>query len=441
MNVIDASPTKDFFISIITRDISLQDAVKDLVDNCIDGARRLRGEGLYEGLHVSIEMSKDHFVIADNCGGIPVSVAREYAFRFGRPAGAPTTQGSIGQFGVGMKRSLFKMGNNFEVKSKSLDSEFELSVNVHEWRAKRDSEGHDDWTFEFTRALEGQENPPSECHTILQVTDLHPVIKAELSSERFKSSLIRGIQDAHARSLDAGLDITVNNHQLKHRTAELLQGAELKSIKIVQDFEPRPDDGINAAVKLTLYAGISDSNIDDAGWYIICNGRQIVKADKTDITGWGMELNDIAIPKAHGQFSRFRGYVFFESDDAQSLPWNTAKSGVDTDSPVYQYARGEMVAALRQVIDFLNALDAELDTEGDHLRSLVARATPAKLSTIAISRAFSYPAVAVNAAPKVVRVQFDRPIEDVEWAKEFFGVKSARRVGELSFEYVWNREH
>lgn len=333
MGVIDASPTKDFFISIITRDISLQDAVKDLVDNCIDGARRLRGEGPYEGLHISIEMASEHFVIADNCGGIPVSVARDYAFRFGRPLSAPSTQGSIGQFGVGMKRALFKMGNHFDISSKSEDSEFTLSVNVHEWRSKKDSEGKEDWTFDFSSVAEGQSRGSEECETVLEVSDIHPAIKLELGSERFKSALIRGIQEAHARSLDAGLEVTVNSHQLRHRVADLLSSAQLRPIKIVEDFAARPDDGIRSSVKLTLYAGISESNLEDAGWYVICNGRQIVRADKTALTGWGSEIEGgVATPKAHGQFARFRGYVFFESDDAQSLPWNTQKSGVDTDS-------------------------------------------------------------------------------------------------------------
>ena len=36
-----ASPTKQFFVSMLTRDISLADAILDLVDNCLDGALRL----------------------------------------------------------------------------------------------------------------------------------------------------------------------------------------------------------------------------------------------------------------------------------------------------------------------------------------------------------------------------------------------------------------
>ena len=34
----EASPTKQFFVSMLTRDINLADAILDLVDNCLDGA-------------------------------------------------------------------------------------------------------------------------------------------------------------------------------------------------------------------------------------------------------------------------------------------------------------------------------------------------------------------------------------------------------------------
>lgn len=37
----EASPTKRFFVSMLTRDINLADAILDLLDNCLDGALRL----------------------------------------------------------------------------------------------------------------------------------------------------------------------------------------------------------------------------------------------------------------------------------------------------------------------------------------------------------------------------------------------------------------
>src|SRR5437870_1007731 len=99
-NVIDAAPTKDFFISMLVKDIQLVRAIADLVDNSADGARRLKGDGPYDGLTVRIEARPDVFRIQDNCGGISIDLARKYAFRFGRPADMPPLKHSVGQFGV-----------------------------------------------------------------------------------------------------------------------------------------------------------------------------------------------------------------------------------------------------------------------------------------------------------------------------------------------------
>ncbi len=35
-------PTKRFFVSMLTRDIRLSDALLDLIDNCVDGAARVK---------------------------------------------------------------------------------------------------------------------------------------------------------------------------------------------------------------------------------------------------------------------------------------------------------------------------------------------------------------------------------------------------------------
>ncbi|MBW4709551.1 ATP-binding protein [Roseobacter sp. YSTF-M11] len=70
---------------MLIRDIPLQQAVHDLIDNCVDGAKRTRENGDFSDLQVRIDFSKDGFTIVDNCGGFFRHTAREYAFRFGRP--------------------------------------------------------------------------------------------------------------------------------------------------------------------------------------------------------------------------------------------------------------------------------------------------------------------------------------------------------------------
>ncbi len=73
-----AEPTKRFFVSMLTRDISLSDAILDLVDNCLDGALRLADDAEvdYSRNTISIECTESHFRIQDDWGVFPRKVAK-----------------------------------------------------------------------------------------------------------------------------------------------------------------------------------------------------------------------------------------------------------------------------------------------------------------------------------------------------------------------------
>lgn len=55
-NVIEGNPTKKFFIEMITRDISIEDAIVDLLDNSIDGANRINS-AIYDGLWIKLTIN------------------------------------------------------------------------------------------------------------------------------------------------------------------------------------------------------------------------------------------------------------------------------------------------------------------------------------------------------------------------------------------------
>ena len=131
INVIEGNPTKKFFIEMITRDISIEDAIIDLLDNSIDGANRINPEN-YTDLWINLTINDKEFVIQDNCGGFSLETAQKYAFRFGRPEEAPKANNTVGRFGIGMKRSLFKIGRDFAVQSQSPNDHFKVELNVDE---------------------------------------------------------------------------------------------------------------------------------------------------------------------------------------------------------------------------------------------------------------------------------------------------------------------
>lgn len=94
----DAEPTKRLFLALLTKDISLEDAILDLVDNSINSAILHSGIDLlakFDALFadesspdsevnkIAIEVLTDTFSITDETGGIRLEDARRTVFRFG----------------------------------------------------------------------------------------------------------------------------------------------------------------------------------------------------------------------------------------------------------------------------------------------------------------------------------------------------------------------
>ena len=64
-------------------------AIVELIDNAIDGVKRVCPDGNYEGKKVKILFDSEKFIIRDNCGGIGIETTTKYAFKFGRPDERP----------------------------------------------------------------------------------------------------------------------------------------------------------------------------------------------------------------------------------------------------------------------------------------------------------------------------------------------------------------
>lgn len=431
---IDARPTKSLFIDMLTKDIPLIRAILDLVDNSIDGARRARPDGNYTGLWIRLEVTDDKFKISDNCGGIPVDIARNYAFRFGRPDNAKKTSGSVGQFGVGMKRAIFKLGRKFYVESKTRNSRFTMDVDVDEW------EKNDHWTFEFKDLEEDTKIPIDQVGTSLEVTALNEIVIANFNLENFRIQLGQELEAAHLLNVNKGLAITLNGIPLQMRDLLFRFSNHIQPVLKEISLRTKP-----SPVKVKIYAGIAESNPSDAGWYVFCNGRMLLEKDKESITGWG-EDQGRTIPRFHNQYASFRGYVFFESDSAELLPWNTTKTGVDTDSPIYQGIRLEMINIMRPIIDFLNALKeskGDKDDKDSELETVVLSAEVMKIEEIkTFTRVFQAPKIQVRKEKRhdVVTISYSKSKKEAEVVKNSLGAKSWREVGEKTFEYYQKME-
>lgn len=416
---------------MLVKDIELVRAILDLIDNSIDGARRLHGKkDRYDDLFIRIEATADHFRIVDNCGGMSVDVARHYAFRFGRPADMPKTSRSVGQFGVGMKRALFKLGTAFRIDSTTQSSSFVIEVNVDKWKLT------DQWVFGFKTLKENVSDiDPEKIGTAVRVAPLHESVREEFRLENFLAGLKTDLEAAHQESMERGIAISLNKIPLQLRPAELLASEDIQPA-----YEELKFEKFDVIVK--LYAGVAKSDPAVAGWYIYCNGRMVLEADQTIVTGWG-EGQGKTIPKYHNQFSRFRGYAFFDSDDAAALPWNTTKSGVDGDAPLYKSVRQKMLSLMRPVIDFLNKLDAEKEQASSDkpLNEIVKDAKAQRLTGFNFSTfKVSARSKTQRAAPPEQKIIYMRPSEKIKKVKAALQVSSLRDVGERTFDYFYREE-
>ena len=440
--VISAYPTKELFISMLIKDITLRDAIGDLLDNSVDGALRLHNDKNYKGLWVKIELNADegYFEIADNCGGISVQVARNYAFCFGRPAGSEETPHSVGLFGIGMKRALFKLGKKFRIESVAPESSFTMEVDVEEWKEGSTEEQESDWTFQFDKLKESEKNPEVKCRTTITVTELHEDVRESFGLANDVSELIEELQKEHLYNIDKGLEIQVQGKRLEARQLELLTSDEIKTAYWEDSESP---------LHVKIYAGISEEEANNTGWYIFCNNRLVVGPEK--MLGWGVK-GAIRIPEYHSQYYRFRGCALLEAENPKYLPWNTAKNGMDEDSTAYKAIFQRIVYLMRSVIDFLNKLHDEkrgYDNERiseTPLQDALAEATPLPLHQITSDNGGQKflapePAEPQQMDPDTVWIRYKVLSERYDAVQEYFGVeKKAGEIGSETFDYFYTRE-
>lgn len=456
---VEANPEKRFFISMLVKDIELLPAILDLVDNSVDGARSIRpdlkSEGReltpeeeeqndrrYVGLLVELTANGQEFEIRDNCGGIDIDTARKYAFRFGRAADFKGVESSVGQFGVGMKRALFKLGSYFTVESVTTQTRFVLHVDVEEWAADNSA----DWSFRLAVADEDFEpGNVDEVGTSIAVTSLHEFVAEDFSDSQILASLKYQLRLRHREAMGLGMTIKLNGETITPFVPTLLTaGAELKPIH--RNFiigEPE------SSVTVRMYAGIdkversSDAEAEDvrterdAGWYLFCNGRLLFAAERTSLTGWGSGM-----PVYHNQFNRFRGYVYLEAANPSLLPWNTTKTGVDADSKIWRQVRGSMITAGMEVIALLNRLKTERETsaspEERPISTVISMARSVELRQVGYNTTLVYPKTRPPRAPSSVqKMQYSVDKTQYQRVARALRTNVVAEVGRRTFDYFY----
>lgn len=370
-DVAQASPTKQFFVSMLTRDISLDDAILDLLDNCLDGAMRVAdGTKVDYGKHyVKISLANDHFSIEDNCGGIPREVAKNYAFKMGRETddGRDADTETIGMYGVGMKRAIFKMGRDALVRTRHDDDTFEVPITSQWLEAKN-------WDpLPINEPTESNEKLAEPGTTII-VKDLYEGVALHFENEAFENKVRTAISEHFTMFLQWGLNVELNGKKVDPVRVEVL----------VSEREDGPApfvfrkfiDGVLVSITVGRNTNRSLGNEDDddagferdrssatAGWTVLCNDRAVIVGDKGRLTGWGD-----GIPLYHPQFAIITGIIEFRSKRADKLPVTTTKRALDTSSNVWLESLVKMKEGMRVWIDYSNQWKNQSSSEQEQTR-------------------------------------------------------------------------
>lgn len=355
---IKAAPSKRFFVEMLTRDIELADAILDLLDNSLDGAvRSNKGKTVdlkrpFEGYWAKITLDQGHFRIEDNCGGIPLDIAANYAFRFGRPdPDRDQDLQTVGVYGIGMKRALFKLGTDSRVSSNHREGSFGVHIDAP-WIAG------DVWELDLDRQAE----TPSQMGVIVEVKDLHDHIKYQFDKQKgnFQDALAKVVRDHYAYIIKMGFKVFINGELIEPAHYVTLVG-DLEEGSIAPYVYQTSHDGVEVNLVMGMYERFpSDGDLEDmsegrrskhaAGWTIVCNDRVVLANDTTHVTGWG----EAGVPAYHSQFVMLAGIVEFKSNSAKKLPVTTTKRGVDLNSPLYSEVKDVMRAALKHFTSFTN---------------------------------------------------------------------------------------
>jgi len=439
----NALPTKRFFLDNFIKDIGLEDAILDLADNSVDSILRTYGieispdllidqnfqvpEDLPEPPLIRIQLSEDRFEIEDFGGGIEYDDAREIVFRFGRPE--EYIKGLLGIYGIGLKRAVFKLGNNIEVESRTPKSGFRVTFRVDEWATDED-----DWTFPMVRI----DNADSleESGTRIVVTELNDGVKLRINEGGFYKILADELAETYSLFIDRFLTIELNDEEIS---------AAPLPIGISDELVPGHENYSWDAVNLELFAGLAKRingkwSAARAGWYVLCNGRVVVSANKEKLTGWG-SVGPAFQPKHRG----FVGIAFFFSDDPTKLPWDTTKRGLDVESRVYQLARKEMATLAKPVLSFLNSMYPSEDLEEIFERDLADELQEIAVVDLAKTphKSFKIPdTFEIKKRRSTISIQYKAKTADVNKIKLHLDHPdwTAKQIGEYTFDYFLRME-
>ncbi|MBU0712483.1 ATP-binding protein [bacterium] len=444
--LVSFQPTKKLFIDILTRDITIRDCILELLDNAVDSYTR---NEIDEKREIRLNFDKNELSIFDNCGGIDKKKLQEEVFRFGTKDflnNVPT----IGLYGIGLKRSIFKLGELIVFETDDGKDYCKLEIDVNDWLKKKDEEGNDIWDIELTETSTTRLIIGQKPYTKIKVKNLRYETK-ETFIPKFETDLKETVKIYYSRYIQKDkIDFFVNN--------EKQRGFEIK-VKTSDDFKPVRVEDEHEGIKITIFCWLDlkedmkrkEKEPGRQGWNVFMNERLVIFDDTSEDTGWTGER--AFLPKFHSLYNDFMGVVFLNTNDPSKLPINTSKNGFNKEGKVYHHLLNLMVKVARPFIDFLSdkydKQKEKIDEKIDELLKDISKDREEEKGIIETSiddskteyqSTFTPPEIVTRPVIPQTRISFYKPKRQVDIMKKVLGVRTNWEVGEKTFDYFWESE-
>ena len=264
-------------------------AFLDLIDNSVNAAiepfaeeletadgyvKILKRTDIEPNTDIKLKISTERIEVVDTAPGISLQTACDHVFKFGRSQDEENEADRLSVYGLGLKRAFFKLGNRVKIISDHVDGGFELDLDVLEWSRDTDMP----WKFHL---ISRSPVKPKDCGTRIEVFGLYPETRKRLQDGVFEGQLREEIARTYAYFLTKFVRIFVNGEKILPTNLHVGSNRGTEHFKVNE-------------VTCTIIAGLGTPEAGKyrdkgSGWFVFCNGRTVISADKSPLTGWNKQ--------------------------------------------------------------------------------------------------------------------------------------------------------
>jgi len=324
---LDGTPEKRLFWSIIS-DYGLLTAICELIDNAIDIWVANRKVSNLE-IKVILDHNRQRICVEDNAGGVKKQNLR-LLIAPGGSSNDPSDE-IIGVFGVGSKRAGVALGETIKIQTRYENNQtYQLDVSK-EWL---ESEEWEMPIYEIDEISEGT--------TIIQISDVRRSF-----SETDVEVISKSLSEIYGKFICNKCSLIVNDKSIVSSFFDNWAYPENYPPKraIIELDSSEFIDEEDGVVVVEITGGLIFDRIpenENYGAYFYCNDRLVAKELKDREVGY-YNSNEAGVPHPDGSLARV---IIKISGSARAMPWNSSKSSINFDHPIFQKLRPAIVSQM-----------------------------------------------------------------------------------------------